>query len=117
MENAGFLLCFRYSPVGITFLIGAQIAEMGDPEKELKRLLGYMLTVLLGLGIHAFIILPIMLLVLARRNPLKYVYGMLQALLTALGTSSRYCAIVTHGRSLNFKNRRLHGTLNHHTGL
>ncbi len=79
----------RYSPIGITFLIGAQIIEMGDPAKELARLMGYMLTVLLGLGIHAFVVLPILLIVLARRNPLKYVYGMLQALLTALGTSSR----------------------------
>ncbi|CAJ0583690.1 unnamed protein product, partial [Mesorhabditis spiculigera] len=76
------------SPIGITFLIAAQIVGMKDPGKELQRLLGYMITVLLGLFIHGFIILPLIMVVLARKNPIKYVYGMAQALLTALATSS-----------------------------
>ncbi|PAV91110.1 hypothetical protein WR25_02812 [Diploscapter pachys] len=77
-----------YSPVGITFLIAAQIVGMKDPGKELQRLMGYVITVISGLFIHAFIILPFLCVVLARRNPLKYVSGMAQALLTALATSS-----------------------------
>ncbi|CAD6185419.1 unnamed protein product [Caenorhabditis auriculariae] len=77
-----------YSPIGITFLIAAQIVGMKDPGQELQRLMGYVITVILGLFIHAFIVLPLLLLLIARKNPLKFVAGMAQALLTALATSS-----------------------------
>uniref|UniRef100_A0A0K0D8N8 Amino acid transporter n=1 Tax=Angiostrongylus cantonensis TaxID=6313 RepID=A0A0K0D8N8_ANGCA len=69
-------------------LIAAQIVGMKDPGKELQRLMGYMITVLIGLFIHGFVVLPILMITLGRRNPIKYVYGMAQALLTALATSS-----------------------------
>ncbi|KHJ80087.1 excitatory amino acid transporter 1 domain protein [Oesophagostomum dentatum] len=82
-------LVIWYSPLGITFLIAAQIVAMKDPGKELQRLMGYMITVLIGLFIHGFVLLPILMITLARRNPITYVYGMAQALLTALATSSR----------------------------
>ncbi|KAE9413588.1 hypothetical protein Angca_007041, partial [Angiostrongylus cantonensis] len=81
-------LVIWYSPIGITFLIAAQIVGMKDPGKELQRLMGYMITVLIGLFIHGFVVLPILMITLGRRNPIKYVYGMAQALLTALATSS-----------------------------
>ncbi|CAI4225529.1 unnamed protein product [Auanema sp. JU1783] len=81
-------LVIWYSPIGITFLIASQIVGMTDPGKELHRLMGYMITVLLGLFLHGLVILPILMIVLARRNPIKYVAGMAQALLTALATSS-----------------------------
>ncbi|CCD72844.1 Putative sodium-dependent excitatory amino acid transporter glt-4 [Caenorhabditis elegans] len=77
-----------YSPVGITFLIAAQIVGMKDPGQELHRLMGYVITVILGLLIHAFVVIPLLCVVLARRNPIKFVGGMAQALLTALATSS-----------------------------
>uniref|UniRef100_A0A914WKV3 Amino acid transporter n=1 Tax=Plectus sambesii TaxID=2011161 RepID=A0A914WKV3_9BILA len=77
-----------FSPIGITFLIAAQIVSMAEPGKELQRLMGYMITVLLGLFIHGVIVLPLIMLVLARRNPITFVYGMAQALVTALATSS-----------------------------
>ncbi|GMT35109.1 hypothetical protein PFISCL1PPCAC_26406 [Pristionchus fissidentatus] len=81
-------LVIWYSPIGITFLIAAQIVSMKNPGKELQRLMGYMITVLLGLAIHGLVVLPMMMVVLARRNPIRYVAGMAQALLTALATSS-----------------------------
>ncbi|KFD55566.1 hypothetical protein M513_03618 [Trichuris suis] len=77
-----------YAPIGIIFLTAHQIVIFKDPVKELQRLVGYMITVLSGLFIHAFIVLPSLMLLVGRRNPLKYTYGILPALLTALGTSS-----------------------------
>ncbi|KRY40658.1 putative sodium-dependent excitatory amino acid transporter glt-4 [Trichinella spiralis] len=77
-----------YAPAGIIFLTAHQIVVFKDPVKELQRLVGYMITVLSGLAIHAFVILPLIMLLVARRNPIKYAYGILPALLTALGTSS-----------------------------
>uniref|UniRef100_A0A1I7WUK5 Amino acid transporter n=1 Tax=Heterorhabditis bacteriophora TaxID=37862 RepID=A0A1I7WUK5_HETBA len=56
---------FRYSPLGITFLIAAQIVSMKDPGKELQRLMGYMITVLIGLFIHGFVVLPILMITLS----------------------------------------------------
>ena len=58
----------------------------------------YMLTVLLGLFIHGFITLPLIYLVIARRNPLNLYKGTLQALLVAFGISSR-CVYVSHSFS------------------
>ncbi|PIC18729.1 hypothetical protein L5515_018039 [Caenorhabditis briggsae] len=86
MKLIGWVI--MYSPVGITFLIAAQIVGMKDPGQELHRLMGYVITVILGLLIHAFVIIPLLCVVLARRNPIKFVGGMAQALLTALATSS-----------------------------
>uniref|UniRef100_A0A914W0C4 Amino acid transporter n=1 Tax=Plectus sambesii TaxID=2011161 RepID=A0A914W0C4_9BILA len=76
------------SPIGILFLIAGEVVKMDNLVEELRKLGMYMLTVLGGLFIHACVTLPVLLLVLAGRNPLKYTYGMLQAILTAFGTAS-----------------------------
>ncbi len=55
---------------------------------ELLKVGKYSLTVLVGLGIHAFVVLPIILQVLGRRNPLKYGYNVTQAVATAFSTAS-----------------------------
>uniref|UniRef100_A0A915IJL2 Amino acid transporter n=1 Tax=Romanomermis culicivorax TaxID=13658 RepID=A0A915IJL2_ROMCU len=78
----------RYAPMGIIFLTSYQIVQMDNPTKELYRLTGYMITVLTGLFLHGVVILPTIFFVCTRRNPFKFVYGMLPSLLTALGTSS-----------------------------
>ena len=47
-----------------------------------------MATVVVGLAVHGCVTLPLLLLLLGRRNPLRYTYNMLPAYLTAFGTSS-----------------------------
>ena len=81
---------FRFSPIGIMFLIAAEVVKMEDPVAELEALGLYMVTVLTGLAIHGFIILPLLYFAVVRKNPYKYIYGLLQAMATALGTASRY---------------------------
>ena len=68
---------------------------MENPGEMFTQLGYYMLTVLVGLAIHTFIILPLVYLVITRKNPYKFMYGMLQALLTAWGTASRYVSTCT----------------------
>jgi Na+/H+-dicarboxylate symporter len=63
---------------------------MERPAEMFTQLGYYMLTVLVGLAIHAFIILPLVYFIFTRKNPYSFLYGMLQALLTAWGTASRY---------------------------
>ena len=72
------------------FLIAAEVVKMEDPVAELEALGLYMATVLTGLAIHGFIFLPLLYFAVVRKNPLKYIYGLLQAMATALGTASRY---------------------------
>uniref|UniRef100_A0AAR2L4U9 Amino acid transporter n=1 Tax=Pygocentrus nattereri TaxID=42514 RepID=A0AAR2L4U9_PYGNA len=76
-----------YMPVGILFLIASKIIEVED--WNIFRKLGlYMLTVLVGLVIHSMVVLPLLYVLVVRRNPYKFAWGMAHALLTALMISS-----------------------------
>lgn len=63
---------------------------MEDIKDNLESLGLYMLTVIVGLLIHAFITLPVIYFVVVRKNPFRFFLGMGSALLTAFGTSSRF---------------------------
>ena len=55
---------------------------------ELVAVGKYSLTVLLGLGIHGVVVLPLILWLIGRRNPVAYVSGVATALLNAFSTAS-----------------------------
>ena len=79
------------APIGIFGLIAGRIGDAGGFAgfwPELVAVGKYSITVLLGLGIHGVVILPILLMILGRRNPLGYVRGMGTALLNAFSTAS-----------------------------
>ena len=79
------------APVGIFGLIAGRIGEakgFAGFWPELVAVGKYSATVLLGLGLHATVILPVLLLFLGRRNPLTYFKGMATALLNAFSTAS-----------------------------
>ena len=84
-----YILPFRYSPLGIFSLIAGKVASMEDIGDVLKKLGLYMGTVISGLFIHAFIVLPLIYFFITRKNPFKFILGMRAALITAFGTSSR----------------------------
>jgi Na+/H+-dicarboxylate symporter len=94
-----------YSPIGITFLIAAEIIQMEDPIAEIEALGMYIVTVLAGLFVHGFIVLPLIYLITVRKNPLPYVYGILQAMLTAFGTASSSATLPVTYKCLEEKNR------------
>jgi Na+/H+-dicarboxylate symporter len=80
-----------FAPLGVFSLVATRLAQAGGGEiflQELLRLFKYAGTVILGLLIHGSVTLPIVLLLLARRNPLLYFKGVSQALLTAFATAS-----------------------------
>lgn len=80
----------RYSPIGIMCLLAANVVDMEDPAKSFEQLVFYFLTVIVGLFVHGFITLPLIYLLFVRRNPFTYLAGMVEAMITALATASRY---------------------------
>ena len=80
-----------FAPVGIFGLIAGRIGEANGFSgfwPELVAVGKYSATVVLGLGLHGVVILPLLLLLLGRRNPLNYFRGMATALLNAFSTAS-----------------------------
>jgi Na+/H+-dicarboxylate symporter len=79
------------APIGVFGLIAAKLGEAGGGDAvwaELLKIGKYFMTVLVGLAVHAVIVLPLLLLVLARRSPARYALGMAPAIGTAWSTAS-----------------------------
>jgi Na+/H+-dicarboxylate symporter len=78
-----------FAPIGVMALIGGIVAEnRGSVEHLISSLAWYTVTVIVGLLIHAFIVLPLILKVYAKRNPFDYFLNMGEALATAFTTAS-----------------------------
>ena len=85
------LLLMKLAPLGIFCLVAARFGEAqleGKFGSELKQIGWYVLTVLIGLGIHAFLTLPAIFWMFRRENPYKYMMRLAKALLTAFSTAS-----------------------------
>ncbi|XP_071758210.2 excitatory amino acid transporter 3-like [Centroberyx gerrardi] len=80
-------LVLAYMPLGILFLIAGKIVEIGDWH-VIEKLGLFMVTVLMGLFIHATMVLPGIYYFFLKTNPYHYIWGMAPALLTAIFVSS-----------------------------
>ena len=79
----------KFTPLGILGLVAGVVAEQADNLMNLIGSLGlYMAAVLLGLIIHAFITLPLIIRFAAKVNPRLHARAMSAPLLTAFSTSS-----------------------------
>jgi len=79
------------APIGIFGLIAARIGKAGGFSGFLPELFAlgkYSFTVVLGLIIHGCIVLPLILLLIGKRNPRTFVTGVGPALLNAFSTAS-----------------------------
>ncbi|XP_025833854.1 excitatory amino acid transporter 1 [Agrilus planipennis] len=76
------------SPLGVFFLVTAQVLKIKSFAALVGQLGMYFFTVLLGLFIHGFVTLSIIYFVCTRTLPFKTIAGMSQVLATAFGTAS-----------------------------
>uniref|UniRef100_A0A4X2KX93 Amino acid transporter n=1 Tax=Vombatus ursinus TaxID=29139 RepID=A0A4X2KX93_VOMUR len=91
------LICFfnsfnevprEYAPVGIMFLIAGKIVEMEDVGRLFASLGKYVCCCILGHIIHGLLVLPLIYFLITRKNPYRFLWGIVPALATAFGTSS-----------------------------
>jgi len=74
-------------PIGVFFLVAWAVGKIGVANL-FEALRNYVIIVLAGLGIHMFITLPIVVFLLAKANPFKFMWSMRPALLMAFGSAS-----------------------------
>ncbi|NIM20330.1 MAG: cation:dicarboxylase symporter family transporter [Candidatus Latescibacteria bacterium] len=76
----------RLTPIGVFALLAEVVAQTGPG--IFANLGKYMFTVILGLSVHAFVTLPLLLALVGRTSPRKYVSYVSPALTTAFSTAS-----------------------------
>ncbi|XP_021074521.1 neutral amino acid transporter B(0) isoform X1 [Mus pahari] len=77
-----------YAPIGILFLVASKIVEMKDVRQLFISLGKYILCCLLGHAIHGLLVLPLIYFLFTRKNPYRFLWGIMTPLATAFGTSS-----------------------------
>ncbi|MEO2009959.1 MAG: dicarboxylate/amino acid:cation symporter [Pirellulaceae bacterium] len=85
------LLLMKVAPLGIFCLVASRFGKAQNDGQFVALLqvqFYYMLTVISGLTIHALITLPLILWIVTRRNPYRFMMQMSQAILTAFSTAS-----------------------------
>ena len=84
---------FRFAPLGIICLIAGNLLELDDLSDTAAVLFMYVFTVIAGLAFHTCVTMPLLYFILTRRDPMRIVRGMAQALVTAFGTASGGAAL------------------------
>jgi len=76
----------KFAPIGVFALVAKVVASTGFAAFQPLAL--FFITVVLALAVHFFVVMPILLRVFGRVNPLRHYRAMAPALLTAFSTSS-----------------------------
>ncbi len=83
------MFVIRFAPLGIFGIVSGIVADQAhDLVNIFSRMGMYMLTVIVALSIHAFVVLPAIVRIIGKANPLKHFRAMTVPLLTAFTTSS-----------------------------
>ena len=92
------------APLGVCFLVAGQLLEKSDLAAEFRKLAWYFLTVLLGLAIHGFLVLPVIFTIFTRKLPFRFMKNMFGAITTAWGTASSSATLPVTMNCLEEKN-------------
>lgn len=97
------------SPYCIMFLLIGQVARARDLSLMAGELCFYCLTILIGLVIHSLVIMPLIFYSITRRSPIDFFFGMIEALVASLATSSSSASMALTLRCLS--DLKLHPTI------
>ncbi|XP_063774497.1 neutral amino acid transporter A isoform X1 [Pseudophryne corroboree] len=84
-----------YVPIGIMFLVGSKIVEMGNLVLLVTSLGKYILASILGHIIHGGIVLPLIYFAFTRKNPFTFLLGLITPFATAFATCSSSATLPT----------------------
>ena len=85
------MLLMCVAPVGILCMVAGRFGEAEADNKlieELTKVGSYFVTVVVGLGFHALVTLPIIYWLVTKKNPYLFIKNMMEAILTAFSTAS-----------------------------
>ncbi|PNE03489.1 sodium:dicarboxylate symporter family protein [Alcanivorax sp. MD8A] len=80
------MLIIRFTPLGVMALIAATVTRTGLD--AIEPLAWFFLCAVIALAVHAFVFMPALILLMARRSPLRHLQAMTPALLTAFSSAS-----------------------------
>jgi proton glutamate symport protein len=86
MKVAMFII--KFTPLGVFGIVAKVVADQNNLSELAGRMGLYMFTVILGLAVHMFISLPILVRVFGKTKPFAHFRNMSTPLLTAFSTSS-----------------------------
>ena len=101
-------LVLYLAPLGIFGLVASKLGAAGGGDaffNELLKIGKFAVTVLLALGVHAFVVLPLILYKVTRRNPWMYMKNAVEALATAFSTASSSATLPVTMECAEEKNR------------
>ena len=64
------------APAGVCFLVAGQLLAMKDIAKEFQKIGWYFLVVIVGLAIHAFLVLPLLYTIICRKLPFRSILAL-----------------------------------------
>lgn len=91
------------TPIGVCSVITGKILSVDNISVVIMQLGWFITTVLIGVCIYQFIIMQLMYLVIVRKNPFKFYYGLIESLLTAFATASAAAALPINLRLMEDK--------------
>jgi len=98
------MFIIRFTPLGVFAIVAKEVAKNSGSLANIAGSLGiYMLTVILGLLIHAAVTLPVAVKLLGKANPYKHFRNMATPLLTAFSTSSSNAALPLSMEAVEFE--------------
>ena len=80
------MLIIRFTPLGVMALIAATVTRTGLD--AIEPLAWFFLCAVIALAVHAFVFMPALILLMARRSPLRHLQAMTPALLTAFSPAT-----------------------------
>uniref|UniRef100_A0A915IIU9 Amino acid transporter n=1 Tax=Romanomermis culicivorax TaxID=13658 RepID=A0A915IIU9_ROMCU len=101
----GLVSVLMYSPIGICCLIMGKILSIESIGQTVQMLGMYMITVILGLIIHALVVLCGIYFLCTRKNPYIFLRGIFQAWITAVGTASSAATLPVTFKCLEENNK------------